>query len=99
MSTQELLDRMRAALEDERAAIRRFDAEAVTRATAVKEDILEKLLAAPASERDVLTAGLRELKGDLRRNLVLLAHARDYLRDAIELCVGGASRSRIEAKL
>lgn len=85
MTADELLTTMRAALASEREAIRRLDVEAVTEATAAKERILGALSAAPASERPTLVAALGELKVELRQNLVLLAHARDYLREAVEL--------------
>jgi hypothetical protein len=95
MSPEELLAEMRAALESERDAIRRLDAEAVIQASATKEKILEALQSAPASERPALASALGQLKFELRRNLVLLAHARDYLREAVELF----GRGRLDAKL
>jgi hypothetical protein len=98
MTAEELLHSMRSALEDERAAIRRLDAEGVNQATARKEQILERVRDAPASERPAMIEVLKELKSELRRNLVLLAHARDCLRQAIEYC-GPTGRGRLEAKL
>ncbi len=98
MTADELLQSMRSALEDERAAIRRLDAQAVTQASVRKERILERVRDAPASERPQMIAALKELKTELRRNLVLLAHARDCLRQAIEYC-GPTGRGRLEAKL
>jgi hypothetical protein len=99
MTADELLVTMRAALQAEREAIRRFDARAVTEATRTKEDIIQKMMASPPADRVKLIAALGELKVDLRRNLLLLAHARDYLRDAIELCSKPAGRPRLEARL
>ncbi|MBX3258132.1 MAG: hypothetical protein KIS78_12240 [Labilithrix sp.] len=98
MTADELLSAMRAALEAEREAIRRLDGDAVTQAAAVKEEILRGVHGAPAAERPALVAALKELKIELRRNLLLLAHARDYLREAIELC-HPTGRGRLEAKL
>ncbi|HVH43894.1 MAG TPA: hypothetical protein VM925_16185 [Labilithrix sp.] len=89
---------MRNALESERAGIRRLDAEAVTQAAVTKEKLLQGLLEAPPSERPALVAALKELKVELRQNLLLLAHARDYLREAVELCKSTA-RTRLDAKL
>ena len=95
MTAEELLTTMRAALASERDAIRRLDVEAVNEAAATKEKILGALSDAPASERPALVEALAELKVELRRNLVLLAHARDYLREAVELF----GKSRLDARL
>jgi len=95
MTADELVATMRAALESERDAIRHLDADAVNAAAAAKEKVLDALKDAPASERPALVAALGELRGELRRNLVLLAHARDYLRETAELF----GRGRLEAKL
>ena len=95
MTAEELLTTMRAALASERDAIRRLDVEAVNEAAATKEKILGALSDAPAPERPALVEALAELKVELRRNLVLLAHARDYLREAVELF----GKSRLDARL
>ena len=95
MSPEQLLTDMRAALDAERDAIRRLDAAAVIQASETKERILEALRSAPTTQRPALASALGELKLELRRNLVLLAHARDYLREAVELFGPG----RLEAKL
>ncbi len=100
MNTADFLVQMKAALADERNAIRRLDVEGVTKAGATKEKLLASMLNAPESERKALAAALLELKGELRRNLVLLAHARDYLRDAITLCTSKKpARPRLQASL
>jgi hypothetical protein len=99
MTPDELLQTMREVLEQERDGIRRLDASAVTKATDRKEEIMKNLLDAPPAERAPLIAALGELRNDLRRNLVLLAHARDYLRDAVTLCKMPGGRGRLEAKL
>jgi hypothetical protein len=97
MKAEDLLLAMRGALAAERSAIRRLDAAAVTQAAATKEEILRGVLDAPATERPALVAALTELKLELRQNLLLLAHARDALRDAIELFK--PERARLDAKL
>ena len=99
MTPDELIQTMRETLEQERDGIRRLDVAAVTKATARKEEIMKNLLEAPPAERAPLITALGELRNDLRRNLVLLAHARDYLRDAITLCKTTGGRGRLEAKL
>lgn len=99
MTPDELIQTMREALEQEREGIRRLDHSAVTQATARKEEIMKVILETPAAERAPLIAALGQLKNELRRNLVLLAHARDYLRDAVTLCKMPGGRGRLEAKL
>lgn len=99
MTPDELTRTMREVLEQERDGIRRLDVVAVTEATSRKEEIIKSLIEAPPEERAPLVAALGELRNDLRRNLVLLAHARDYLRDAVTLCKMPGGRGRLEAKL
>lgn len=99
MTSDELLTNMRRALADEREAIRKLDTEALTRATAKKESMLKVVLDAPKEERAVFAKALGELKVDLRRNLVLLAHARDYVRDAALILGSRGARPRLDAKL
>ena len=66
---------------------------------AAKEIVLARLKDAPIAERPALHKALDELRGELRRNLVLLAHARDYLREAVEMCAKPGGRARLQAKL
>jgi len=101
MTAEELLRTMRSVLVQEREAIRCLDADAVGRATHAKEQCLTAVRAAPADQRAALIAALGELRDELRRNLVLLAHARDYLRDAVELCTTATKSrgGRLQAKL
>lgn len=101
MTAEELLRTMRSVLVQEREAIRRLDADAVGRATHAKEQCLTAVRSAPADQRAALVAALGELRDELRRNLVLLAHARDYLRDAVELCTTATKSrgGRLQAKL
>jgi hypothetical protein len=99
MTADELLRTMRAALSEERDAIRRLDADGVARATAAKERVLKDLQSALPTDKDPLMSALRELKVELRQNLVLLAHARDAIREAIELCAPPKARPRLSAKL
>jgi hypothetical protein len=77
----ELRERFRLLLEQERAALRRLDADAVVRAAEEKQAIVAALLA----EDDVRNSKplLEEIRDELRKSSVLLAHARDCLRDAL----------------
>jgi hypothetical protein len=100
MKAEDFLAQMKATLADERTALRKLDVKAVTAAGYKKELLLQAVRHAPESERKALAAALMELRGELRRNLVLLAHARDYLRDAIALCeTKKPARPRLQASL
>jgi hypothetical protein len=97
MTREELVRELRTALADEREAIRRLDTELLGKATAAKESVLETVTGASPEDRAAYAEALAELKDDVVRNLVLLAHARDYLRDAIQIFTG--PRPRLDAKL
>lgn len=82
---------LRSLIERERAAIRTRDSEAILHAAQQKEAILASLRRhADAGHGAAVRDGLRDLVPLLRQNLVLLAHARDCLRDAIEAVRGEA---------
>jgi hypothetical protein len=102
MTPDELRARMHELLDQERDAIRRMDVEALMRATDAKTDLIARVRAAAIADRGPLVTALGEFKDDLRRNLVLLAHARDAVAEAIELCgssVALGGRPRLSAKL
>lgn len=101
MNSHEFHAEMKAVLVDERNALRRLDAKAVTEAGSRKEELLKAMMNTPEEDRKNLVIALEDLKVELRRNLVLLAHARDYLRDAITLCTQNkqAARPRLQASL
>lgn len=104
MNANDFIAEMRKALHDERDAIRRLDVKGVTAAGIAKEQILKSVTSAlhggPPEDRQALATALQELKGELRRNLILLAHARDYLSDAITLCTQQKpGRPRLQASL
>jgi len=84
MTPDELLETMRAVLTDEREGILRFDGEVISRASEAKSAVLRRVRAAPLAERPALCAALDELQPALRCNLILLTHARAYLRDMQE---------------
>ena len=98
MTAEEMIKTMQTILRDERDAIRRLDAAAVGRATSAKETLLKDFRATPEGDRADLAAALREIKPDLQRNLILLTHARDCLRDVIDTC-HTTRRGRLDAKL
>ena len=84
MSPAELLRELRAVLEAERGAIRRLDHDGIVAATRSKEALVTIVAGAAEPERTPLLRALAEVRGDLKRNLVLLAHARDFVRDAVD---------------
>ncbi len=95
MTADDVARALRSALETERDAIRRLDVAAVEEASKTKEEILAAIRATPPSERAGLMNALAPLRSDLRRNLVLLAHARDSLRGALE----SARKTRVSTEL
>ena len=101
MKSQDFRAEMKAVLVEERDALRRLDVKGVTAASLRKEELLASVTNVPEDERQDLVAVLAELKVELRRNLVLLAHARDCLRDAIALCTQTkqAARPRLQTSL
>ncbi len=82
-TSDEFVASMRAVLATERDAIRRLDSAAVDRASRAKEALLAEVLGTDAAQRSPLLEGLSVVRDELKRNLVLLAHARDCLRDAL----------------
>lgn len=80
---------LRSTLDAERAAIRTRSSEAILKTAEQKEALLDALKRhAAAGQGPAVRDALRELVPALRQNLVLLAHARDCLRDAIEAVRG-----------
>jgi hypothetical protein len=82
MTAEDLLTTMRRAIADEREAIRHLDVLGIARASDMKEAVLARLRDTPPAERAPLYAALDGLKADLHCNLILLTHARAYLREA-----------------
>ncbi len=82
---------LRSLIERERAVIRTRDSEAILHTAQQKEALLASLRRhADLGHGGAVRDGLRDLVPLLRQNLVLLAHARDCLRDAIEAVRGEA---------
>lgn len=85
MSTEgdRLLSRLEGLLVEERAAIRRLDGTTVERLAFEKELLVERLVGSHAVRDEAWAARVRAAIVDIRRNGVLLANARDCLRDAL----------------
>lgn len=85
MTPVEALDRLHEVLEEERAAIRSVNA------SSVEALAMEKLMLMRAFNRDVLRedpellARFKDMTTELRNNAVVLAHARNCVRDLVHL--------------
>ena len=103
MSTaKESIHALLAVLEQERAAIRTLDGAAVGRAASAKEELVKQLTACTAEDLASAATDLPLLRAELRRNGVLLAHARSCINEVIELSaprLGGARRGQLRARL
>lgn len=72
---------MFAVLAEERTAIRTLDASGVERAAQEKESLATAIASMGETELGAMQPELRALRLELRRNGVLLAHARACLRE------------------
>jgi hypothetical protein len=82
------LGRLEILLQEERGAIAVLDADRVARIAAEKEALFSILETATEPERRAFAPRLHALAPALRHNGVLLAHARDCLRDALATMAG-----------
>lgn len=83
MTAEDALTRLEALVTDERDAIQRLDSDAVLRAAHDKEIVLATLRDEPLPRDEATLERLSLVVGKLRHNGILLAHARDILRDAV----------------
>lgn len=83
ITLDDALVRMASTIAEERAALRKRDAATVARLATEKEILLAVLTRERAAFSDAQRTQLQSLAGDLRHNAILLAHARDSLRDAL----------------
>lgn len=84
MNTEELFGKIESLLERERVAIRRLDAAVVETIAAEKEEALLALRQATAGNAE-LQPRVAEVARNVRQNAVLLAYARDTVREALGL--------------
>jgi flagellar biosynthesis/type III secretory pathway chaperone len=84
MTAKELLGRLDRLLAEEREAIQSLDGETIAKITNEKEEVLESLKGATQElvEHD-LAGQLQDTLAGLRRNGVLLVHARACLRELV----------------
>jgi hypothetical protein len=83
MTPEELCSSLRDLLVEERVAIRALDSAEVERASHAKEALLAELVAKEPSERAAYLEKIEPLRDELKRNLILLAHARDCMREVV----------------
>ena len=83
MQADAILDRLEQVLEEEREAIRRLDGPKVEALAKEKEEGVGALAGLDVSERRKVVQRLQALKGDLRRNGILLDHAKRILADIL----------------
>jgi hypothetical protein len=83
MDPNPILDRMDQVLADEREAIRRLDGAGVEAAAAEKTALVESLTTLSPAERKTFAPRLRALVAQLRRNGVLLVHAKGILTEVL----------------
>ena len=102
MSALGILNELDALLEGERIAIRRLDGPWVERAAMEKERLVRELFASEDAVGQAFRDRLKVTLDLLRRNGVLLAHARSCLRDVLAVWVDspeGGTRTAAKAIL
>lgn len=82
-SPRDLVAALKTALATEREALRKLDAKAVAEIAVEKQRLVTAIEGADAATKKALAKELGSIRDELRRNLILLAYARDYIRDAI----------------
>jgi flagellar biosynthesis/type III secretory pathway chaperone len=88
LTADTIFDRFETLLDEERVALRVLDGQRVSAIADEKTELIEQLQQTDVTERADLTPRLRDLSASLRRNAVLLAHARDCLRDVLSVIHG-----------
>ncbi len=99
---RETVDALLALLVEERAAIRRVDTTAVALAARTKEQLAKTLGAISSAELVTVSADFPQLRAELRRNGVLLAHARSCVAELFDIAApkaGGARRGALRARV
>ncbi|MBX3186773.1 MAG: hypothetical protein KF819_07145 [Labilithrix sp.] len=103
MSTaREIVDALFETLAEERAAVRALDVKGVARATARKEALAEALSGVDAASLSALAGDIAALRAELRRNAVLVAHARACVAEALDMVApreGNVRRGSLRAQV
>jgi hypothetical protein len=101
-TAQETLGALLTVLEEERAAIRSLDGAAVERTAAAKEELVTKLAANGPEMLAEVAGDLPLIRAELRRNGMLLAHARSCINQVIDMTaprLDGARRGALRARV
>ncbi len=101
-SARETVDALLDVLAEERAAIRRVDATAVADAARQKERLAKVLGTLSLAELGTVSGDFPTLRAELRRNGILLAHARSCINEVLEIVaprLGGARRGTLRARV
>ncbi len=88
LTPESIFDRFELLLEEERVALRGLDGHRVGAIADEKTALIDQLQQVGVAARTDLSPRLRNLSAGLRRNAVLLAHARDCLRDVLSVIHG-----------
>jgi len=102
VTPRELVDALSKVLESERAAIRKLDTEGVRAAATQKETLAKALGELTPADLATVAGSLPSLRAELRRNGVLLAHARKCVDDVLDLArprEGNVRRGSLRAAL
>jgi flagellar biosynthesis/type III secretory pathway chaperone len=85
MDATSILDRLEELLEEERGAVRRLDGARAQAAAEEKLALVQRLAAVDKAERAAMAPRIRRVVAELRRNGVLLVHARGILGEILQL--------------
>lgn len=99
---RDTVDALLTVLVTERAAIRRVDAAAVAEAARAKEVLAAALGAMSLRDLATVSSDFPRLRAELRRNGVLLAHARSCICELLDIAApgsDGAKRGTLRARL
>jgi hypothetical protein len=89
-------------LAEERAAIRRLDTSAIVKAAGDKEVLAKRMSAMSVEQLAPASAAMAGLRAELRRNGILLAHARACVAQALDIVAprqGNGRRGRLRARV
>lgn len=98
MTPEQRLDRIEGLLDEERDALRRLDGARVEALTDEKAALVRGLPEGLQGRPD-LAPRVRAMAAGLRRNAVLLAHARDCLRDVLAAVQQAPGRGAVHLSL
>lgn len=99
MDVMQTIDELSEVLVQEREAIRKLDGATVVLLAERKNACAEALRAMPVADLTPYGHALAVLRADLRRNGVLLAHARACLREAATLAESMGRPSLVQARV